>query len=235
MMTEVTQPRKYLFDLIFDEDGLCAGDKPATPTYSQEQLDAAKKEARDAGFAEGKRAALDERQKQADLLLGEIAGKLTKLLKEGAEEGSRQSEGVQKAVLAIARKLLPAYVERNGLAEIEAIVGRVIAEMSREPRLVVRVAESLFEETKKRVDSLAGKQAFPGEIVILGDPSFGEADCRVEWANGGIERDAKLLWQDIERVLGVTNSEEPPAAEPEEAVKVEETAKKEESTTGDAP
>lgn len=219
-MTEVVpQPKKYLFDLVFDENGLCLNDERDKVTYSQEQLDAAKKEAHEAGLAAGRKTADDERSRARDALLAEIDKKLAGLVRESSQEWLRQLAQMRQTALIITRKIIPSYVERHGTDEIEALVRRVMGEMSREPRLVIRVAEKQFEDIKKMADALTVQQAFAGNVVLLGDPALEVSDCRVEWANGGVERDMRTLWQDIERVLGEVptfesaDEPEPPQAE----------------------
>ncbi len=210
-MTEIQKPQKFLFDLAFDAEGEQEREKP---TYSQEQLDQARRESYDAGYAAGQKAQGEERARLLERTIEGIGEKLEGFMKESAEEWARQLAQLQQIALAIARKILPAYVEKHGLEEIEAIVDRVIAEMNREPRLVVRVAEERFDDVKARVDAITQRRAFSGEVVILGDPSFGPSDCRVEWANGGVERDLKSVWQDISRVLKEIPSDDPPQTGP---------------------
>lgn len=224
-MTEVTKPQKFLFDLAFDD--LVGGkrEEQEKPSYSQEQLDEAKRESHEAGLIAGRKEEKEAQQQKAGLLLEDIGKKLDSLTKASTEEWQKQVEHLQQIALVIAHKILPAYVEKYGVDEIETLVSRVVSEMVREPRLVIRVSEDQFDEAKKRIDALTQSHAFAGEIVILGDPTLGRSDCRVEWANGGVERDVKSLWQEIDRVLetiqGTSLScllqEEKKVAPPEEA------------------
>ena len=43
----------------------------------------------------------------------------------------------------------------------------------------------------KSIDDIARAHGFPG-LVVLGEPSVAVGDCRIEWADGGINRDAGL-------------------------------------------
>lgn len=214
LMTEVTPPpRKFLFDLAFDdESGLLPCDREKQkPTYSQEQLDAARQEGYDAGHKDGQVAAEESQNQRQNELLSHIEQRLAKLAQESAAEWQSQLGQLQSIALVIARKLLPTYVERNGLAEIESIVARVVAEMSREPRLVIRVPEKDFDEISTRINAITASEAYAGKIVILGDPELASSDCRIEWADGGIERDTRAIWDEIDRVLAEVQSGEPAA------------------------
>ncbi len=213
LMTEVTPPpRKFLFDLAFDDESgasLPCDREKQKPTYSQEQLDAARQEGYDAGHKDGQIAAQEAQQQRLNELLGHIEQQLAKLTQESASEWQSQLGQLQSIALVIARKILPAYVENNGLAEIEHIVSRVVAEMGRESRLVIRVPESSFDESSARINEIAASQAYAGKIVILGDPELGSSDCRIEWADGGIERDTRAIWDEIDRVLAEVQTSEP--------------------------
>ena len=63
---------------------------------------------------------------------------------------------------------------------------------------------------------LAASTGFPGKLVILGDESLAGSDCRVEWADGGAERDTARTWQEIEAAvaLACARIENPEPAQP---------------------
>ena len=42
----------------------------------------------------------------------------------------------------------------------------------------------------KSLTTLPARTAYEGRLVVLGEPSVGVGDCRIEWADGGINRDA---------------------------------------------
>lgn len=202
-MPDQFEVKKYLFDLAFDDlvgsDGV-EREKPK-PTFTQEQLEAAQKEAYENGVSAGKKAVLESQQQYTNLLLNEINDKLLDLGKQAQSIWQQQLLELHQVALVIARKIMPTYIERNGTQEIEAIVSKVIKDMSREPRLVIRVSEDKFDEASQRINKIAEGQAYEGKVVILGDAELGSSDCRIEWADGGIERDVRTLWEEIDRVL----------------------------------
>lgn len=202
-MNEQIQARKFLFDLSFD-DGIGKTveerEKPK-PTYSQEQLDQAKKDSFQEGLSAGQKAMMEDQQQYMNVLLSEIDQKLGHIIDSSRAEWQRQLAQLQEIALVIVRKVLPNYVAKHGLGEIEVIVAKVIAEVGREPRLVFRVCESQFDDASARINAIAAQSAYAGKLVILGDPEIGPSDCRIEWADGGIERDIKKLWNDIDRVM----------------------------------
>ncbi|MFA6280428.1 MAG: FliH/SctL family protein [Bdellovibrionales bacterium] len=210
-----TQVRKYLFDLTFDnEAGCCAPERQKTKqTFSQEQLEAAQKGAYEKGFSEGQKTMAEDQQQYMNTLLSKIDQNTSHLITESLGEWQRQLAQLQEIALVIARKIMPTFVARHGLEEVESIVAKIVTEMSHEPRLVFRVNEAQFDDAKTRINAIAESAAYAGKLVILGDPDLGPSECRVEWADGGIERDIRALWQDIDRVMDEVQTLEPASLE----------------------
>ncbi len=43
---------------------------------------------------------------------------------------------------------------------------------------------------REKLDEIARAHGFEGRLVVLGEPGIGAGDCRIEWADGGVNRDA---------------------------------------------
>lgn len=202
-------PRRFLFDLSFDDEverRNAPKKEKEKPTFSEEDLETAKKEAHAAGMAAGKNAMLDSQQQQMNLMLNALENKLKNILDQATDYHDKQMSQMRQIALVIMRKLMPAYVKDHGFAEIEEIVERTIIDMNQEPRLVIRVAQEQFELANERLNALARQQAYAGKLIILEDADLASSDCRIEWADGGIERDERALWHEIDRILGMQNS-----------------------------
>ncbi|MDX9690270.1 MAG: FliH/SctL family protein [Alphaproteobacteria bacterium] len=194
--------RKFLFDLAFDSElptHAPKNEKP--PVFTQEQIEEFKKQAYSEGFSDGQAAAEKNQTHFMNMLLSNLEKDIVKVL-EGA--GSRWDETLaqaQEIALVIARKVIPTYTSRYGMDEIGSIVSKVFNEVSREPRLVFRVPENLFDAAKEKIESLSATAAYAGKLVILGDPDIGVSECRIEWADGGIERDLRKVWAAIDHIM----------------------------------
>ena len=208
-MAEPTPVRKFLFDRSFD-DGLGMGEaeKPK-PVFTLEQMEATRQEAYASGFAAGQKATQDEQQQAFNLFFARLEQQLGLLVKEGMDVWRAQLSHLEQTALAIARKLLPEYAANYGLGEIQAVVAQIVAEMAHEPRLVVRVSEAQFDAVNARLKDVTDRQAYAGKVVLLGEAGFSAGDCRVEWADGGIERNQETLWQEIERIMRQTHTVSP--------------------------
>ncbi len=211
-MSEASEARKFLFDLAFDDEaGLTVPAQPKPKvSYTEEELAEIKKASYDSGFAAGKNTMLDSQQQQMNQLLSEIEKLLTTLSQDSEKKWSDFLIQLQQITLVILRKIIPSYVEKNGVDEIDSLVSKTIAEMNQEPRLVIRVAESQFEEANEHINDLAKNQAYVGKIVLLGEADLAPSDCRIEWADGGIERNQEKMWEDITHIIDEQQRSCPP-------------------------
>ena len=198
--------QKFLFDFSFDAPG--GGDArqrgavtPAEPVFTRVELDAATAQARDAGHAAGMAEAQSRREQQVSDALSAIAERLGALLAEKASADRENERNTIELTRAIASKLFPALLRKGALAELEAIVIQCMHDTIGEPRLVLRVPDAIFEAAQQRIAPLAASNGYPGKVIILVDETLGESDCRVEWADGGAERDIARSWRDIDMAI----------------------------------
>lgn len=218
--SDMNAPRKFLFETTFEPAEAARATRPAAKapvkTFTEEEV----AKARDDGFAAGKETG----QKAAEELIErDVARALENLTQQLTRLGTAQSEGVERrgreaieAALAVIRKLFPSLAETHGMAEIEAIVSECLARLRGEPRVVIRVADALLDAVNERVAALAANAGFDGKIVLIAQDDLQAGDVRVEWADGGAERDSGTLWREIDaivaRTIGVTSPADPGAA-----------------------
>ena len=202
-MAETPPIRKFMFDRSFDgATNVHRSSAPRAPvTLRPEQLDALKKEAYDQGFAAGKVAGVEEHAHLIKTTLGQVDQKISHLMENFQAAHKKQDEHLRQAILSIARKLLPEMAAQNGLQEIQAMLSDAIAEMVHEPRLVVRVHESQFDAINEKINDIAAQKAYAGKVVVLADPETAVGDCRIEWADGGMERNVEETWRQIEQTV----------------------------------
>jgi flagellar assembly protein FliH len=186
---------------------------PPPPTFSEEEMLAA----REQSFAEGREQGAREAEQTAERVAADALAAMDARLK-AMEAAQREGQelAVRRAVqvaMAIARKLLPELARRNGMAEIEAVVAECMAQRLDEPRLLVKVNEMMLEPLRERLARLAETSGFGGRLVVSGDSKVVPGDCRIEWADGGADRDQARLWKEIEAIIerSLGKPEEPAA------------------------
>jgi len=184
-------PAKFLFDVDFaaGRDG-----KTAEPTYSAAEhaakLAEAEKAAHDKGYAAAQGDAAVESGRRIAAALEHIAAGLTVAI-DGlkAIEARLECEAVEVAV-AVARKLVPALIAQEPFAEIAALAGNCFRELVTAPHIAVRVNDALYAAAREKLEDIARARNFEGRLVVLAEPEIAVGDCRIEWADGGINRDS---------------------------------------------
>jgi len=183
----MSAPAKFLFDIDF----ATGGEREPTITLAEHAVKLAEVEtaAHRRGYADAQTDAGVEVNRRIAGALERIAvslGEANDALR--AIEARLEREAVEVAV-AVARKLAPALIGREPLAEISALAGDCFRELIASPHIVVRVNDALYPAAREKLDGIARAHGFGGRLVVLGELGVAIGDCRIEWADGGINRD----------------------------------------------
>ncbi len=217
--------QKFLFDNSFDFDDQetarrqkakaeAAQAPPPPPTFSAEELEhtrtKAYAEGRKAGQAAGYQQGRDEADKQMQATLTDamvrLADGVEVLVADRDDLNAARTGQPLEIALAVLDKLLPNMIRRYGAAELEDFITACLNEAIDEPRLAIRINDRMVDTLRPRLEEMAAQRGFGGRLIILGDPRIAPADARIEWAEGGAERNTNQLLADItavaERMLG---------------------------------
>lgn len=202
MQTQTPKPRavKYTFDTVFGEAAQAAQSAAARPrsSYSADEVERIRSETFAAAKAD---AEVRVSALKADAVANVGGGVASLLQTVDAVSANLRAESVELA-LAVARKLAEASLGAFPLREIEEVVTDCLHKLHREPRLVVRVSAQLSDALQAEIHGLADRHGFAGRIVVLPEPSLSGADCRVELAGGGLERDLNASLAVIDEAVG---------------------------------
>jgi flagellar assembly protein FliH len=215
----MAQPQRFLFDVSFDrldeDDGNGPG-SAAKPRFTQAELEAARAE----GMAQGRSAALAEATRSTEARLADACQALSSAIEQIVAERTRLENETERAAIGLVRAVLhrafPALAARDPLAELEGFVARTLGEVFDEPRIVLRVSDALFEPLRDRLPALSQAAGYSGKLVLLADPALTDGDGRIEWADGGAERDLALPLTELDQILSRPASPACSAREPEE-------------------
>jgi flagellar assembly protein FliH len=214
-------PRKFLFERSFDAPKVRKANvfvkapdepppPPPPPTFSEAELAAARDEGYADGLNAGQRQAEATTERLIAVALNSINGQLTQLTAAQAAATELAAAEAMQVAVSIVRKLAPTLAKRGGFAEIETLLADCLSRLEGESKITVRVAPELSEQIEVKINELIAKSAFEGKSIVLGDSSIPSGDCKVEWMNGGAERNAERLWSDIESLLADYLGEAPP-------------------------
>ena len=187
----MSAPTKFLFDEDF-ADG--AERKPVEPTVTLAEHAVKLAEAETAGhrrgYADAQNDAKVETDRRVASALETIAAKFS-AANDALQliETRLECEAVEVAV-AVARKLAPTLIAREPFAEISALASHCFRELVTAPHIAVRVNDALYAAAREKLDDIVRARSFEGRLVVLAEPDIAVGDCRIEWADGGINRDS---------------------------------------------
>ena len=212
---------KFLFDTSFEAEdlgGAAAGPvrKPSPPKFGEEDLERARAEGHASGKKIGTQETMQSIEQKISQAMNAVSTQLTGLSKAQVESHERQGREALEVALTVVRKIFPRLAGRHGLAEVESVVCDCLERLRDEPRIVIRVADAVLDQVEARIGELVARAGFEGKIVYLAQDGLNPGDVRVEWADGGAERDSERLWREIEqitaRVAGLDAPEAPARA-----------------------
>ncbi len=220
--------RKFLFETRFDaprpvarppepeEENLEEEEEEAAPTFSDEDMAEARQEGFNAGKDEGIREAAEATERQIADTLAAIGGRMTALFE--AQEKAAEALHVNgiAVIQALARKVLPEMSARQGTGEIERLARSVLERLRTEPRIVFTVHDSLAERLGEQLPAQAASLGCTGGIEVIGDAAVAPGDCRIEWADGGAERNTAALMAEIGDIIERNGGPAPTEGMPDE-------------------
>jgi flagellar assembly protein FliH len=180
-------PAKFLFDHDF---ATTAEVKPAIPLAQHEaNLSEADAAGYRRGYAAAKAEILAEAEQRSAAALERIAAALASVMRGlSGVEAMLETEAVDVAV-AVGKKLAAALIEREPLAEISALAMDCFRHLVTAPHVVVRVNDAQHASVGKPIEEMVRARGLASHLVVLAEPDIHTGDCRIEWADGGVNRD----------------------------------------------
>jgi flagellar assembly protein FliH len=209
---QATMGNRFMFTLDFN-DARNLGQKPPEPTFSADELNAARDVSRAAGVEAGCAEAMGSLERRATEALAKIARHLATAGAERAEALGRIERESIALCVGLMHKLFPEYQRRHGAEEVESLVRESLRIMVDEPRVVVRLNDGNLDALQQRIAAAATAAGFAGKVVLVGDEMVPPGDCAIEWADGGAERNGDRAWAEIDAVVRRT-IETPPGDAP---------------------
>lgn len=186
--------KRFLFDTDFSAKGDGTAPPPrvrrAVPTEEVEKL---KADAYLAGTASIEAKAV---QAQA-MAVSKVAEAVLQMLGALDEAIETHRQDAAQLAHAIARKLAGSALDALPSRTIEDVIEKAIAFVPHEPRIVVRAHPDAVAPLKESSARLAAEHGYVGRIVIIGEAQFRTGDCRIEWADGGMERSLEAIDETI--------------------------------------
>lgn len=170
-------------------------------SYSEEEVAAKEKLAEERGYELGFKTAQEGFEAQNSRLLEEINNRLLML---AANVGSKECE-LENQALEIARtaigKLVPVIEKENAVALVNDFLVKNFKNFKNEAKLAFYFNPEIIPQVQENIARLANIHDFEGKIALHKDASLAVSDCRIEWENGGVERNGAKMLEKIDNIL----------------------------------
>lgn len=187
---------------LFDED-FATGEKPTITVVEAERRRAdAESQAHRKGFAAGLAQAQGEANQRIANALGVIADGLERLNRALTGIETRLEHEAVEVAVAVASKLAPELIAREPFAEISALATDCFRQLVTTPHIVVRIGADIYDSGKEKLEQIARARGFEGRLVVLSDNTLAAGDCRIEWSEGGVNRDQAAVLAAINEAVG---------------------------------
>lgn len=188
---------RFKFDTVFSADGEIVRapqrTRPKT-SFTPDEVEAIRQEA----FAQGSQNAdAAANAALAQSLHNSASLTLELLRRHDAALDVIRAEASQLAA-AIARRVAGHALAHYPMAEISHAVAEALHRFHTESRLIIRVPPALCGPLQARLPQLIDAEGFAGRAMVAGDPALHGADSRIEWQDGGIDRNTDRIFERIE-------------------------------------
>lgn len=208
------KPKPFMFEYSFDdgadEKRLAAqlaaeraaqeaeANKP--PTFTVEEMEAAKAEAYARGRQEGMDDAMAGIEQQVARTLDAVFSRIAKVFQQHTDWTKEMETDAARLGLAVIGRLAPELARDRELPEVEAVIREAFGFLTEQPKVMIRVAKELEEPLSGKVELMASRVGYEGQVVLVGDPELPIDDCRVSWQAGAVERSLDDVWGQIEQI-----------------------------------
>ncbi len=171
------------------------------PTFSEEEMAAARAEGVVEGIEQGRKEAADATEQKLLESIEQACEKIGEIYSAQAEANQEIGQEMISVSTAIAKKMFPDLNARNALGEVERVVQETLKAITEEPRVQIIVNPDLRELLNERLATMTHRAGFDGKVFVNGDPALILGDCRIEWSNGAAIRDSDELWEMIDEII----------------------------------
>jgi len=193
----MTQAQKYQFDVEFDSNGQILRSPTEINAFSHDEVEQIRAQA----FEEGRESETARAANIASDALTQIAQSTMALTDELKTQALLNKKAAFDLALTAAGKIAGSALSALPTAEIEATLEDCLSELSDETQLVVAVPDNLQEIITGKIEAIAEQQNFAGRIKVTGAADLAPHDCKVEWGDGGVERQTQHIEDRIAEIV----------------------------------
>ena len=197
--------KKFLFDVnIFDappKEEINEDLPPPPPTFSEDELSAAKDMAFEQGRQQGQKEQIESREQFVAQTLDTIAQNFSRLFAaETLRENIFEKEALKIAVMAL-DVLFPSLNEKIGRDEVLKVVEKTLTDHRKTKEIAISVPSGMKGEIETLISRIRATEHDEVLWRVTEDAALSQGDCVLEWSDGGAVRDSVRAARDIRRKI----------------------------------
>lgn len=196
---DVEDKEENLTEVEFEE----VYSEPEVITFTEEEVSDKIKIAEQDAYERGFKTAQESIESTMVSLLENINNRLITLLADTTQAEENAEQGAFTLACTIVEKLIPTLTEENAVEIVKNFISDNFNNFKNEAKLSFYIHPDIISYAQETIAKLANSYDFEGKIALHKDASIGKADCRIEWENGGVERNSANLSEKIEDLLAV--------------------------------
>lgn len=187
-------------------------------TYREDEViereNKAKEQGHEEGYQEGYRLGFQEanqaKENMHNLLMENLDNNFRDFVQAYKQEFENNNfeTSVIEVCKAVINKLVPVVVKENSAAIVEDFLSKNFASFKSEAKLSFYTHPNNIALLQEVVSNLARKYDFEGKISLHKDENMSDSDCRVEWENGGVERNYAKMLDKITKIFDANEQKE---------------------------
>ena len=191
--TETAEPVVEIADIVtFSEE---------ITSYSQQEYDQAVSEAREQGRLQGYAQAQQEHDAVSEQLLENISNNMQQLITEGNSLAHIYEQRTQDICLGIIQKIVPGLLETHSQQIVTDFLEKNFGHIIKEDKLCFCLHPQVVSKIAPKIEYLAKSHGYEGKISIKKDENLMQADCKILWENGSVERNTGGIITEIKNII----------------------------------
>lgn len=175
--------------------------EPEVKTYSAEELEKAQRIAEQTGYEKGYKAKDCEVEQEVSRSLESINIKLLDIITSREQQQIELEKSFMQLNLEVINKLIPGLNQEMAVEILNRFLADNFPNFKNEAKLSFYLHPEVVGKVQEQIAHLAHIHDFEGKISLHKGENLGIADCKVEWENGGVERNSHKILEKIDNLL----------------------------------
>lgn len=170
-------------------------------TYNEEEVAEKIKIAEQDAYERGFKTSQDGIDNLLSKAMDEINQRLMTMIANSSNLSCELEKQSVELAQAIIEKLVPGLNKDNSVEIVKQFISDNFNNFKNEAKLSFYIHPDIISYVQETIAKLANSYDFEGKISLHKDAKLGIADCRIEWENGGVERNLAGMSAKVENML----------------------------------